>query len=96
MRRAAQLSMFSLWKTFERDRFQSILVFGTQISSARSRYELRKFLGEPWLYRLFTPDTIREATVCSGWNVVDVNRGTGDGDGDGDGAHHYRLALRKC
>ncbi|WP_207591327.1 methyltransferase domain-containing protein [Halomontanus rarus] len=133
--------MFSLRETFERDRFRSVLVFGTQMSLARSIHGVRQFLsdlafvtapdatavvdgfdpeheqttemidyyadparglayrvlqfeydgtlGEPWLYRLFTPDRIRDATVGTDWDVVDVNPGTGDW------AHHYKLALRK-
>ncbi|WP_276252453.1 class I SAM-dependent methyltransferase [Halomontanus rarus] len=124
-----------------RDRFRSVLVFGTQMSLARSIHGVRQFLsylafvtapdatavvdgfdpeheqttemidyyadparglayrvlqfeydgtlGEPWLYRLFTPDRIRDATVGTDWDVVDVNPGAGDW------AHHYKLALKK-
>lgn len=53
------------------------------------QYEYDGTLGEPWLYRLFTPDRVREAVVGTGWEVAEVNYG------DDDWAHHYQLALRK-
>lgn len=43
-------------------------------------------LGEPWLYRLFTPERVEEATVGTGWTVADVN------DGD---EYLYQVALEK-
>lgn len=53
------------------------------------QFEYDGRLGEPWLYRLFTPDRVREAAVGTGWTVADVTRGDGDWD------HLYRVALRK-
>lgn len=32
-------------------------------------------LGEPWLYRLFTPDRVREATDDTDWEVAEVGYG---------------------
>lgn len=46
-------------------------------------------LGEPWLYRLFTPEKLREATVGTDWTVVDVRYGDGAWD------HVYNVALAK-
>lgn len=46
-------------------------------------------LGEPWLYRLFTPDRIREAAIGTGWDVAEVRYGSGEW------AHTYRVALSK-
>lgn len=43
-------------------------------------------LGEPWLYRLFTPDRIREATTDTEWEVCKVKYGP---------EYIYQLALRK-
>lgn len=46
-------------------------------------------LGEPWLYRLFTPDRIREAVVGSGWEVAEVHYGDDEWD------HLFDVALEK-
>ncbi|WP_227356838.1 class I SAM-dependent methyltransferase [Haladaptatus salinisoli] len=43
-------------------------------------------LGEPWLYRLFTPDRFREAATDAGWEVVEVTY---------EPEHLYQLVLRK-
>lgn len=43
-------------------------------------------LGDPWLYRLFTPDRIREATIDTEWEISEVKYGP---------EHIYQLALRK-
>lgn len=43
-------------------------------------------LGEPWLYRLFTPDRVREATTGTEWEVSEVQYGP---------EHIYQIALRK-
>lgn len=53
------------------------------------QYEYDGTLGEPWLYRLFTPDRVREAVVGTGWDVAEVRYG------DDDWAHLYEVALRK-
>lgn len=53
------------------------------------QFEYDGTLGNPWLYRLFTPDRIREAAVGTGWDVADVDYGSGDW------AHRYHVALRK-
>ncbi|WP_340100342.1 class I SAM-dependent methyltransferase [Salinibaculum salinum] len=131
--------MFELLETFERDRFQSLLVHGTQLGLAGSRHGLRELLGEfasvtttdatavvdcydptagevsellgyrsdptpglasrvltfeygddvseTLLFRLFSPDRLREATTGTGWAVSDVQRPSND--------HYYRAALTK-
>jgi len=43
-------------------------------------------LGEPWLYRLFTPDRVREATDNTAWEVVEERYAT---------ESLYQLALEK-
>lgn len=43
-------------------------------------------LGEPWLYRLFTPDRVREATTDTEWEVAEVKYGLD---------HLYNLVLEK-
>jgi SAM-dependent methyltransferase len=37
-----------------------------------AQFEYDGTLGEPWLYRLFSPDRVREAAVGTGWEVGDV------------------------
>ena len=130
--------MFALREHFDRDRFGSALVVGTQAGLAGSMQGLRQWLGdlasvtdakatavvdgydpdhdavdellgfradptpglanrvfhfayggdvsETLLFRLFSPDRLREATVGTGWTVTDVRRGEGS---------YYRAALRK-
>lgn len=53
------------------------------------QYEYDGSLGTPWLYRLFTPNRVREATIGTGWEVAEVRYG------DDDWAHLYNVALRK-
>ena len=53
------------------------------------QFEYDGTLGEPWLYRLFTPDRVREAAAGTDWEVAEVNRAPGEW------AHNYRVALRK-
>ena len=53
------------------------------------QFEYDGTLGEPWCYRLFTPDRIREAVVGTGWRVADVRHGEGDWE------HVYHVALRQ-
>jgi hypothetical protein len=43
-------------------------------------------LGEPWLYRLFTPDRIREIVADTDWTVADVQYGP---------ENLYQVALEK-
>lgn len=43
-------------------------------------------LGEPWLYRLFAPDRVREVTTNTEWKVAEVTYGP---------EHIYQVALRK-
>jgi len=43
-------------------------------------------LGEPWLYRLFTPDRIREVAADTDWTVADVQYGP---------ENLYQVALEK-
>lgn len=54
-----------------------------------AQFEYDGTLGEPWLYRLFSPDRIREAVAGTRWRVADVRYG------DGDWAHTYHVALEK-
>lgn len=53
------------------------------------QFEYDGTLGEPWLYRLFTPERVREAVAGTGWEVAEVKHGPGEW------AHNYRVALRK-
>ena len=43
-------------------------------------------LGEPWLYRLFTPDRVRDATNNTDWKITEVRYVT---------ENLYHLALEK-
>ena len=53
------------------------------------QFEYDGTLGEPWLYRLFTPDRVREAAVGTDWEIADVRYGSNGWE------HNYRLALQK-
>jgi len=131
--------MFDLRETFDRDRFQSALAYGTQAGLAGSMAGLRQFLhdldavtlpegtaiidsydpeseetsellgyrpdptpglasrvmsfeyedsvGDILLFRLFSPDRLREATVGTDWEVTEVRYG--------DDGSHYCAALSK-
>ncbi|WP_436928585.1 class I SAM-dependent methyltransferase [Halosimplex halobium] len=46
-------------------------------------------LSEPWLYRLFSPDRVREATAGTGWRVADVRYGDDGWD------HLFEVTLEK-
>lgn len=52
------------------------------------QFEYDETLGDPWCYRLFTPDRIREAVVGTAWRVADVHYGERDWD------HVYHVALQ--
>jgi len=54
-----------------------------------AQFEYDGTLGEPWLYRLFSPARVREAVVGTDWAVADVTYG------DGDWSHTYHVALAK-
>jgi hypothetical protein len=134
------VDMFALREAFDRDRFGSALVVGTQLGLAGSMQGLRRWLGdlafvtdadatavvdsydptheasdellgyradptsglahrvfhfayegeasETLLFRLFSPDRLREATVGTGWVVEAVRRSD-------EGTAYYRAALRK-
>ncbi|RRJ28063.1 methyltransferase domain-containing protein [Halocatena pleomorpha] len=138
---ARTVDMFALEEAFDRDRFGSVLVYGTQIGLTRSMQGLRQFLGalayvtdhegtvvlhgidpdrgepselpgfrsdptpglayrvlqfeyegqrgEPLLFRLFSPDRLREAVVGTGWRVTELG-GSSDLDDP-----HYQAALTK-
>jgi hypothetical protein len=47
-------------------------------------------IGEPWLYRLFTPERVREAAVGTGWKVAEIHYGD-----DEDWDHVFQVALQK-
>lgn len=137
---ARQADMFALRETFERDRFRSALVIGTQLGLVGSKDGLRVFLrdlshvttadatavidshdpscnetetllgyrddptpglahrvmhfeyeddvGETLLFRLFSPDRLREAAVGTDWEIADIRY-------DSDDNVYYRAALRK-
>jgi hypothetical protein len=130
--------MFALREQFDRDRFGSALVVGTQAGLVGSMQGLRRWLGDLafvtdagatavvdgydpdhdavdellgfradptpglahrvfhfayegntgqiLLFRLFSPDRLREATVGTGWAVAAIRRGEGS---------YYRAALEK-
>lgn len=132
--------MFDLRETFDRDRFQSALAFGTQAMLAGSMDGLRRFLsdldkiirpdgtavidsydpereagtellgyrpdptpglafrvlnfeyrgdvGDILLFRMFSPDRLREATVGTAWEVAEVRYADDD-------SSHYCVALCK-
>lgn len=52
-------------------------------------FEYEGEASEPLLFRLFSPDRFREATIGTGWEVAEIRRGPED---DG---HHYRAILGK-
>ncbi|WP_101294036.1 methyltransferase domain-containing protein [Halegenticoccus soli] len=52
-------------------------------------FEYEGDVGETLLFRLFSPDRVREAAVGTGWVADEVRRGSGAGD------PHYRIALAK-
>jgi hypothetical protein len=131
--------MFALRECFERDRFRSVLLAGTQAGLVRSMAGLREFLadlervttadgtvildwydpgyrgademlgfrsdptaglayrtmhyeysdlvGETLLFRLVSPDRLREATAGTAWSVAEVHRPHD--------AYYYRAALTK-
>lgn len=133
--------MFALREAFERDRFQSALAVGTQVSLAGSLGGLRQFLGdlayvtkpdatavfdgfdpdretteqkidyhedptpglayrvlqmeynghlgEPWMYRLFSPQKVREAVIGTGWEVAEIEYADDEWD------HLYQVVLQK-
>ncbi|WP_323676754.1 histidine kinase N-terminal 7TM domain-containing protein [Halorubellus sp. PRR65] len=53
------------------------------------QYEYDDELGEPWLFRLFTPDEVRDAVVGTGWRVADVETGPEGWE------HTYSVTLAK-
>jgi hypothetical protein len=123
---ARHADMFALPETFDRDRFQSVLAYGTQLGLAGSMQDLRQFLGDlayvtvadatavldcfdpetdeiaemlgyqadptpglayrvmhfeykdevgkTLLFRLFSPDRVREAVVGTEWTVAEIER----------------------
>lgn len=133
--------LFSLRETFDEDRFQSALAYGTQMGLVGSMQGLRRFLGElahitrstgtavidcydpertetegllgyradptpglahrvthfeyegdvgeTLLFRLFSPDRVREAAVGTEWTVAEIRRDTVER------AFHYQAALTK-
>jgi SAM-dependent methyltransferase len=140
VRDVREVDMFALREAFDRDRFRSVLVYGTQIGLAGSIQGLREFLGdlafvtkpdvsaavhgydpemdatgeilgyradptpglayrvyhstyedahETLLFRLFSPDRLREAAVGTGWEVAEVKYASGENPST------YLAALRK-
>lgn len=140
---ARTVDMFALGTAFDRNRFRSVLIHGTQLGLARSMQGLRQFLGtlasvtdhegtavvdgidpdrvepsellgyrsdptpglayrvlqfeyeeqvgETLLFRLFSPDRLREAAVGTGWSVSEL-RWSLDSGSEG---YHYQAALTK-
>lgn len=141
VRDARSGDLFALREQFDRDRFRSVLINGTQAGLAGSMQGLRELLGDlayvtdpegtvaldgydptdettetllgfradptpglayrvvcfeyegmmstPLLFRLFSPDRVREATAGTGWTVDAIDRS------DESDSSYYRLALTK-
>jgi len=53
------------------------------------QYEYDGTLGNPWLFRLYTREELRRATVGTGWEVLDIR------SPDGDWSHTYNVELAK-
>ena len=53
------------------------------------QFEYEGAVSEPLLFRLFSPDRVREAAAGTGWEVAEVSYG------DDEGSPHYRAALAK-
>lgn len=53
------------------------------------QFEYEGDVGEPLLFRLFSPDRVREATIGTSWVVEGVTRKSGDD------SFHYGVALSK-
>lgn len=53
-------------------------------------FEYEGTVGETLLFRLFSPDRLRAATVGTGWTVAAVSRPSADND------YYYRAALSKA
>ena len=51
-------------------------------------FEYEGEISEPLLFRLFSPDRFREATLGTGWKVAEIRRA-------GEEGHHYRAVLTK-
>lgn len=132
--------MFALRETFERDRFRSVLVIGTQSGLAASMAGLEAFLedlahvttdgatavidsydptseaapallgyradvpeglanrvmwfeyddvGPVLLFRLFSPDRLRETATGTPWDIAMINEDSFDGS-------YYRVRLKKA
>lgn len=60
------------------------------LASRVFHFEYDGRVGETLLFRLFSPDRLREAAVPTPWTVEETRRGD---DGDG---HHYLAALTKA
>ncbi|MDY6764673.1 MAG: class I SAM-dependent methyltransferase [Halobacteria archaeon] len=52
-------------------------------------FEYEGEVGETLIFRLFSPDRLREATVGTGWEVSEIQRGPDDN------SYHYHAALSK-
>lgn len=52
-------------------------------------FEYEGSVGETLLFRLFSPDRLREAAVGTGWTVTEIGRGPGED------AYHYQATLTK-
>lgn len=133
--------MFALTGQFDRNRFSSVLAYGTQLGLVRSMRRLRGFLGDlarvtaadatavldnydpeydetrellgyrhdptpglgfrvmhfeyegdvgdTLLFRLFSPDRLRDACVGTGWTLDEVNREEVSNE------YHYQAVLEK-
>jgi len=60
-----------------------------EVSHRLVQYEYDGELGRPWLFRLFAPEAVREATVGTGWTVSAMR------SPDGDWSHTYNAVLSK-
>ncbi|PSP88060.1 SAM-dependent methyltransferase [Halobacteriales archaeon QS_4_69_34] len=66
----------------ERERTAELLGYRADptpgLASRTMHFEYGEVVGETLLFRLFSPDRLREAAVGTGWTVVDVRRSPGE------------------
>jgi hypothetical protein len=51
-------------------------------------FEYEDDVGDTLLFRLFSPDRLREATIGTGWEVAEIKHPS-------ESAHHYQTAVKK-
>lgn len=58
------------------------------LASRVMHFEYAGDVGDTLLFRLFSPDRLREATIGTDWEVAEIRHPSGN-------AHHYQTALKK-